>query len=154
MELLIEKKLKESNISFRLITLKQAAISVNDVVAFSDGAVPFSEICKTVIVKGRKTGKLYGVFMLGTDKIDFSKLKKNLGEEMTMGDVVNVKEAAGVEPGAVCPFLLTVPLLVDIKVEGMERVNCGSGEHLFGLEFNQKDLKKVVEYTVGDFAKE
>lgn len=153
MELAIEKKLKEKDIPFRLIKLNQAAISVEDVVTFSNGEVALNEICKTVIVKGRKTGKRYGVLMQGIDKISFSKLKKTLGEEMTMGDVTDVKEVAGVEPGAVCPFLLIVPLLVDIKIEGMKRMNCGSGEHLFGLEFNRNDLKKGVEYIVGDFAK-
>ena len=153
MELIVEKKLKEKNIPFRLIALSRAAISVEDVVAFSNGAVILSEICKTVIVKGKKSGNLYGVLLQGMDKINFSKLKEVLGEEMTMGDFSDVKNVAGVEPGAVCPFLLTVPLLVDTKVEAMGRMNCGSGDHLFGLEFDRKDLKKVVEYTVGDFVK-
>lgn len=153
MPLLIETTLKEKNIPYRLIAMTHAAISVADLVNMSKGDVPVNEICKTVIVKGKKMGKLYGVLVQGMDKIGFPKLKKVLGEEMTMGDFADVKAAAGVEPGAVCPFLLSVPLLVDLKVEGMERMNCGSGDHLFGLEFNQKDLKKVVEYTVGDFAK-
>lgn len=120
---------------------------------FSNGAVILNEICKTVIVKGKKSRNLYGVLLQGMDKINFSKLKAVLGEEMTMGDFSDVKNVAGVEPGAVCPFLLTVPLLVDTKVEAMGRINCGSGDHLLSLEFDRKDLKEVVEYTVGDFVK-
>lgn len=153
MEPAVIKILKEKGIPFRLIKLNGAAITVEDVVTFSNGEVILNEICKTVIVKGRKTGKLYGLFLQGTDKISFTKVKKVTGEEMTMGDVSDVKIASGVEPGAVCPFLLSVQLLVDNKIEGMERVNCGSGEHLFGLEFNPKDLKTCVEYVSGDFIK-
>ncbi len=149
----IEKKLQEKGVPFRLIKLSQVAVSTEDVIKFSNGEVVVNEICKTVIVKGKKTGKIYGVFVQGADKMSFSKLKKVLGEEMTMGDVSDVKNVAGVEPGAVCPFLLSVPLLVDTKIEGMERINCGSGDHMFGLEFNQTDLNKGVEYTIGDFVK-
>lgn len=154
MELPIEKKLKEKDIPFRLIALSRAAISVEDVISISNGEIVLNEICKTVIVKGKKSGNLYGVLMLGMDKISFPKLKAVLGEEMTMGDFLDVKQVAGVEPGAVCPFMLTAPLLVDVNVEGIGRMNCGSGDHLFGLEFNQDDLKKAVEYTIGDFVKE
>lgn len=153
MELLITKKLTEKNIPFRLIPLDQPAMSVADVVTFSHGQVAFEEICKTIIVKGRKSSKRYGILLYGQDKVNFTKVKKVIGEEATMADATDVKEVAGVEPGAVCPFLLTVPLFVDQKVEKMTRVNCGSGDHLFGIEFDMRDLKRGVQYTVEDFVK-
>ena len=96
MEPAITKILEEKKIPFRLIKLTGAAITVEDVVTFSNGEVMLNEICKTVVVKGRKTGKLFGVFLQGSDKISFTKLKKLTGEEMTMGDLSDVNSAAGV----------------------------------------------------------
>ena len=153
MELPITSKLNQHRIPFRLIALRQAAMSVDDVALYAVDPVPMEEICKTVIVKGRKTGKSYGILLCGRDKIAFGKLKKILGEEAMMGSPEDVKIAAGVDPGAVCPFLLSVPLFMDQKIVPMKRINCGSGDYLHGLEFDPADLVRAVECTVVDVAK-
>lgn len=153
MHLPITQLLDKSNVPYKLIKLNQVAISVDDVVSYSNGEVVREQICKTLIVKGKKTSNKYGIFLLGDDKIDFKKLKQIFNEEMTMADFQEVKEVAGVEPGAVCPFMIDAPLYVDQKVTSLEAVNCGSGDHLFGIEFKLKDLGKVSVYEVIDCAK-
>jgi prolyl-tRNA editing enzyme YbaK/EbsC (Cys-tRNA(Pro) deacylase) len=111
------------------------------------------EICKTIIMRGRKSDKIAAVLLKGGDMINFSEAKKLFGEEMALATREQVKEAAGVEPGAVCPFLLTVSLLVDVKVMDLKRMNCGSGDHLYGLEIGTKDFAKVVEHKIVALAK-
>ncbi|MBI4134531.1 MAG: YbaK/EbsC family protein [Candidatus Sungbacteria bacterium] len=150
----IEEVLTQKNIPHRLIELRQEAFTVDDVVNFSKGDINPSEICKTIILKGKKSGKRYAILLRGSDRLNFSAAKQLLGEEMRIGDAGDVKEVTGVEPGAVCPFLLDVPLFVDKRVLELENINCGSGEHLYGLEFVPEDLGKGVSYQVGDFAKE
>lgn len=153
MVLEVENVLRDKAISYRLIPLKQNAFTVDDVITYSEEAVDPDEICKTIIVRGKKSNKKMAILLKGRDKLDFSKAKKLFGEEMTIATGEQVKEASGVEPGAVCPFLLRVPLYVDKQVESLERINCGSGHHLFGLEFMRKDLEKGTQYGRGDFSK-
>lgn len=153
MELPVEKILKGKDVEYRLVRLSQKAYTVEDVVKYSNGEVEPAEICKTIILTGKKTGKKVAAFLCGGDRLDFSKVKKLFGEEMKIASNGEVKEAAGVEIGAVCPFLLKVPLYVDNKVMGLEKVNCGSGDHLYGLEFMIGDLAKVINYEKVDLAK-
>ncbi len=154
MELKIEKVLKDKGIEYRLIELSQNAFTVADVIAHSNNAVNPDEICKTIILVGRKSGNMIAVMLKGLDKVDFSKVKKLTSEDMTIASPEKVKEASGVEPGAVCPFLITVPLFVDQEIMSLERINCGSGHHLRGLEFNVIDLKRGVDYKVAGLSKQ
>jgi len=153
MELQVEKILKERGIGYRLIELSQNAYTVDDVVKYSDGNVKAEEICKTIILRGKKSGKMVAVLLRGKDKISFPKVKKILGEEIGVASGDQVKEAAGVEPGAVCPFLVNVRLLADEKVMHLERINCGSGHHLYGLEFVADDLAKAGDCEFASLAK-
>jgi prolyl-tRNA editing enzyme YbaK/EbsC (Cys-tRNA(Pro) deacylase) len=148
MGLEVENILKEKGISYRLIALSQEAFTVDDVIAYADQSVDPEEICKTIIIAGKKSGKKIGIFLRGKDKLDFGVIKKVFGEEMGIATAREVRETSGVEPGAVCPFLLKVPLYLDENVSRMGRINSGSGHHLFGLEFNFNDLGKAVKYTV------
>ncbi len=153
MELKIETLLKSKQIDYRLIKLSQNAYTVDDVAKYSDGSVKADEICKTMILRGKKSGNKFAALLRGNDKINFSGIKKLLGEEITVANAGQVKEAAGVEPGAVCPFLLNVPLFVDKEVLPLEKIHCGSGDHLYGLEFAAKDLAKGTNYKVAELAK-
>jgi prolyl-tRNA editing enzyme YbaK/EbsC (Cys-tRNA(Pro) deacylase) len=120
---------------------------------FAKEKVNIEQICKTIIVKGRKTDTCYGILLRGNDRLDFKLAKKELGEEIKIADREDVFKIAEVEPGAVCPFILNAPLFVDRKVLLLERINCGSGYHLAGLEFKTEDLVKGKEFTVIDVAK-
>lgn len=154
MHLPVEKILKTKNISYRLIELDGISFTVGDVLRLSKGKLQGDEVCKTIIIKGRKTGTFYGILLRGVDKLDFKKIKKLLGEEHTVATADEVKEVAGVCPGAVCPFLLSCPLFVEERVIALSRFNCGSGHHLYGLECKVEDIEKGVSYTVISTRKE
>ena len=72
---------------------------------------------------------------------------------MSIASFVEVKEAVGVEPGAVCPILLDIGLFVDRKVMELERINFGSGNHMYGMEIRAGDLERVAKFRVVDVAK-
>lgn len=154
MELPVEKILKEKGVKYRLIPLSESAYTVEDVLSYSDGNVNPDQICKTIILRGKKTGKKVAILLRGNDKVNFSAAKKIFGEEMAIASSEEVKEAANVEPGAVCPFMLNVDLKIDKKVMELETINCGSGHHLYGLEFKLRDLTRTVDYEIVDVAKD
>lgn len=144
------RKLDELGVEYRLIRLRDRAVTVQDVIDHAEGDLDPSEICKTIIVKGRRAAR-YAVFLRGSDRIDFNKLKPVLGK-VSVASRDEVQEATGVEPGAVCPLTLGISVYLDERVLGLERVNFGSGDHLYGIELRTEDLAKALSYTVLDVA--
>ena len=127
--------------------LTDRAVSVDDVVRLSKGDINPDEICKTIVVRS-KTG-FTALFLRGSDRVSFKKLKAVIGKARIVSPE-DVLEITGVMPGAVCPLLVTVPVIVDWKLLSLEKVNFGSGNHLYGIEMKSVDLYKVMDYTVAD----
>ena len=142
--------LLEKGIPYRIIELSEKAISVKDVIEYSKSRINPEEICKTIIVKDKNREK-YGIFLRGSDKIDFKKLRKILGK-VSIASLEEVKEFTGVEPGSVCPLTLGTPILMDVRVLSLEKINFGSGSHLYGIELNTSDLNKIINYQIKDIA--
>jgi len=151
MQLDSTKLLEEKGIPFRLIKLSDKGVSFVDVIKNAVDELNPEEICKTIVVKDKK-GNKHTFFLRGNQRIDFSKAKEIVGTKISIVSFVDLKKATGKEPGAICPFLLDFPLFVDKKVFDSEKINFGSGDHLFGLEINSKDLKKIVDFKEVDVA--
>ena len=149
MRLIIEDILVARNIPYRIIELKDRAITVSDVIEHSVEDISPEEICKTILVK-QKT-RYYAVFLRGADKIDFKKLKDVIGK-VSIASRVEVLAVSGVEPGAVCPLLVDIPVLVDRRVLRLKKLNFGSGDHLFGVEIASCDLELVLDYRLVEIA--
>jgi len=145
------KALRGKGVGFRLIELSQRAVSVEDVVRYSVSKIAVDEICKTILLKG-SDGDMHAVLLMGSHMVDFTKVRGVIGMSVKIATFEEVKEATGVEPGAVCPILLRVQLLVDRRVLAKERINFGSGHHLYGLEIDPMDLERIVEYREVDIA--
>ncbi len=152
-ELAVIKLLREQNIPFRLIPLKAPALTVADVVTQAQEPVNSDEICKTIITRG-KSGNYYGICLVGVDKIDWGKLKRVVGENVEIATAAEVLSVTGIEPGAVCPVLLTIPLYIDQRVLGKEHVNFGSGDLMFGLEMSPRDVVACTRSSVVDVARD
>ncbi|MBI2631427.1 YbaK/EbsC family protein [Candidatus Pacearchaeota archaeon] len=151
MELKSTKILDEKGISYRLIKLSQKGVSFEDVVKYSEDEINPSEICKTIIVKDKK-GQKYAFFLKGDKKMDFSKAKEVIGSKISIVSYEDLVKETGIEPGAVCPFLLTIPIFVDKGIIELQKINFGSGDHLYGLEIESKDLKKIIDFKEVDVA--
>ncbi|MBS7619375.1 YbaK/EbsC family protein [Candidatus Bathyarchaeota archaeon] len=146
-----EKILKTMNVNYKLIKLKNRAVTVEDVIKYSDEELNLDEICKTIILKDYE-GNLYAAFLLGSHKIDFKKLEKATGAKYSIVKAQEIEEKTKMSPGAVCPLLLRVPILLDKRVLEKRKVNFGSGDHLYGLEIATDDLKRVFSYRIVDIA--
>lgn len=130
--LLAAQILERKRVSFRLIELYDRALSVQDVIRFYKGDVKIREICKTIILKDEDEDR-YAFFLIGSDRIDFSKAR-SIGKNLKLVNADEVRIVAGVEPDAICPLLLTIPMIVDRRVLKLEMINFGSGDHRYGLD--------------------
>jgi len=148
MVLRVEGILDGAGVEYRVMELTDRAVSVDDVVRFSKDDINPDEICKTILVKS-KAG-FTALFLRGSDRVSFKKLKAVSGKAR-IASPEQVMEITGVMPGAVCPLLVTVPVIVDWRLLRLDRVNFGSGDHLYGIEMKAIDLYKVMDYTVADF---
>ncbi len=145
------RALRKKDVDFRLIELSQRAISVEDVVRYSTSEIAVDEICKTILLKG-SDGEMHAALLLGSHRIDFAKVRGVIGVSVRIATFEEIKATTGVEPGAVCPILLRAPLLVDRRVLAKDRINFGSGHHLYGLEIDPRELERLVEYRLVDIA--
>ena len=142
--------LKKKSIWFRLISLSDKALTVQDVMKYSKGDVKPDEICKTIIVKDEQDN-FHALFLLGSDRIDFGKVRTAIGK-VRIASPEEVKNVSGVEAGAVCPLLLAIPTIIDKKVFSKEKINFGSGDHLNGIEMKTEDLDKVIKFDVEEIS--
>ena len=92
--------LGDKGIEYRLIELKERALSIEDVIRFSKAAINIDEICKTMILKDREGGR-YAVLLLGSDRVDYGKANEAIGEKVSIASFAEVKEAVGVDPHGV-----------------------------------------------------
>jgi prolyl-tRNA editing enzyme YbaK/EbsC (Cys-tRNA(Pro) deacylase) len=97
-------------------------------------------------------GGRYAFFLRGSDRVDFLKAKSATGKKLRVASPDEVRETAGVDPGAVCPLLMHIHLFVDTRVNELRRVNFGSGHHLHGIEMTTADLLRAVPHTIADIA--
>ncbi len=148
MVLMVEDILDGASVEYRVMELTDRAVSVDDVIQFSKEEINPGEICKTIIVKS-KVG-FTALFLRGSDRVSFKKLKGVTGKAR-IASHEDVMEVSGVMPGAVCPLLVPVPVIVDWKLLALDRVNFGSGDHLYGVEMRSADLNRVLDFTVTDF---
>ena len=147
-----EEILNSKGVEYRLMELEARALSIEDVIRYSKDEINVDEICKTMILKDKEGGR-YAALLLGSDKVDYGKTSRAIGKKVSLASFAEVKEAVGLDPGAVCPLTLGMDLLVDCKVMERKRINFGSGNHLYGLEIRTRDLEKVVGFRVVDVAK-
>ena len=149
----IINKLEEKNTQFNLIELRDRAMTVEDVVKFSDGKLNPKEICKTLILKDLENNS-YAVVSLGLDRIDFEKVRKRFNcSKLRLASPDEIKQETGLEIGAVCPLFLDLPMLIDSRIFSRKKVNFGSGDHLFGIEINPRDILKCVDAKITDIVR-
>jgi prolyl-tRNA editing enzyme YbaK/EbsC (Cys-tRNA(Pro) deacylase) len=147
----VEQLLDQKGIKYHLIELTGCAMTVADVARYSKGDINVEEICKTVIMRDSK-GSCYAFFLVGTDHVDTIKARRLTGKNLRIASPAEVRDSANVDPGAVCPLTLRIPLIVDTRITTLKQVNFGSGHHLYGIEMKTRDFLRVFPFTIADIA--
>ncbi len=144
----VEALLNQLNIKYNLIHLGEAAFTVGDVQRLGGDKLGRSVTVKTLILKGKQTRNYYPVVVRGTDRLDMAKVKAAFGEGVSMANADEVLQIAQVEPGAVCPFLIRQKIYIDAEVIKLNKINLGSGDHLYGLATTASELSKLPHQIV------
>jgi len=146
-----ESILQEKRMPYRLIELTDRAMTVADVVRYSKGDINLVEICKTVIMRD-DSGNHYAFLLIGTERVDPHTAKKLTGRKLSIASPGEVRKSTGVDPGAVCPITLHIPLTIDQRVTALQRINFGSGNNLYGIEMKTSDFLRAIPHTIADIS--
>ena len=85
-------------------------------------------------------------------RLNSKKLRKIVkAKKIRMLNNEELKKEAGFEPGTVCPILVNnLPLFVDKRVFETDKINTGSGDLYYGIEFDPKILLDFENVKVVD----
>jgi prolyl-tRNA editing enzyme YbaK/EbsC (Cys-tRNA(Pro) deacylase) len=148
----VENILRKKGVEYKLIKLFGKVKNHEDAKKYIKDAESEND-CKTIIAKDEK-GEYYAFFLRGMMRIDFTKLK-NIGREIKIVDVEELKELTGKKPGEVCPFLLkNMKIYIDKRIFQRNKIHFGSGDSKFGLEISVKDLNKIINFEIVDIVEE
>ncbi|MDT7858945.1 MAG: YbaK/EbsC family protein [Candidatus Aenigmarchaeota archaeon] len=140
----LEKFLKERGVDFELIEFKETVMNSESAAKKTNGIV-----VKSILLICDDEPIL--CILLGKDKIDFEKIKKELNcREVRLAKAKEVKEISGYDIGAVPPFVhkQKIRTIIDSKVDGLredEEIYCGGGSHYHLLKIRKSDLMRVIE---------
>ena len=125
----IISNLKEKSVDFELIELGKTTDQY--------------EIFKTLIVK-KTTGEYFAALLPVDRKIDLKKLEKRYASEVNLATHDEVKNITGVEPGAVCPLDLKMPLVIDDSMFRYKKISIGSGDLSYSLAIDPRSVLKLT----------
>jgi len=131
--------LAKKHIPHRVIDLGGSAVRTRDVLDRVD--VDPEGIVKTILFKGKKTG-VFAVSVFGVDRISYAKLREILDDKVSTLRPEEMREL-GWEPGECCPLNVPGQLFVDLTVFEKAKINTGSGDLRFGLEFPMSALSQI-----------
>lgn len=144
----IEKLLKEANIQYKLIPLpKDIAMDVDVHMKFHGKNLNLA--MPNIVLKTEKG--LIVVQRRGDTQLDNEKIKKAAEVEHVSFATKEDLQRIGLEPGIVPPIGYDAQFFMDEKVLENSEIYTGSGDKLFAIKVNPKDLIKVNNAQVGDF---
>jgi len=139
----LEKFLRERNVEFELLKFEESVITSERAASQTNGV-----IIKSILLICDNNPLL--CILLGKDKIDFEKIKKELNcKEVRLAKAKEVKEITGYDIGAVPPIAhkQKIRAIVDRKVSELkddEVIYCGGGSHYHLLKIRKENLLKVL----------
>lgn len=144
--------LEERGVSYRLIHLPERAYTVDDVVRLA--GVERREVCKTILLMGRRSGDPLLVIVPGHRRIDIPKIESIVGEKVRFARPEEIKGITGCEMGALPPYghKKRIRTILDRLLLKQERVNFASGRHDLGVEIRAEDLPKVMCFEVEEIS--
>ncbi len=128
--LAIETLLQKKDIPYKLVALSGLTVSHDDVKK-NTADIDVENDCKTIVTEDQY-GNNYAFLLRGMMKIDFSKVNKLLGKQVSVIKRDELKQLTGKEAGAICPILLKdIPIYVDTRVFQRNKSFFSSGDHNF-----------------------
>jgi prolyl-tRNA editing enzyme YbaK/EbsC (Cys-tRNA(Pro) deacylase) len=135
--------LEERYIDFEIVKFEKSVISSENAASQTNGTIVKSIL---LICDGNPT--LF--ILLGKNKIDFEKVKKEIGfKDVRLAKAKEVREITGYDIGALPPLAhkQKIKTIIDKKVNELndnEIIYCGGGSHYHLLKIRKKELIKIL----------
>ena len=115
-----------------------------------------SQIAKSILFKGKKSGEPIMVVACGSNLIDSKKVKKLVGENIRTADVDFVRENTGYDVGGVAPLghLKEFKIFLDEDFYNFEEVWAAAGTSNSMFKVTPEQLKLITNGIVADIKKE
>lgn len=143
-------ELETRGIGFRVIS-HEPVLTMEDVKRVL--RVELEETAKTLVVKAG--GRMFLVVVPGNHRLDKKKLARLLEVSRKSIDMLPREEVikeTHLEPGAIPPFGLGLPVVIDLSLLAKHWIYCGFASHVESLQINPKDLQVVSQAIVGDIS--
>lgn len=115
--------------------------------------IPKTAMVKSLIVKVRNV--LYVVSLLGNQRLDKKKLARALGISRNHIDLLDRKEveqSLGIPVGAIPPFGLGIPAILDSCILREKKVFCGFGSLTESMLISSDDIARISKAIVADIS--
>ncbi len=145
-----ETLLDEKGIQYKLIRLSSKSINFNDLIKHA-ASLNLNEVVKTVVA-GDSESNCYAFLLRGEARLDFDKVMRELGKKLHVLSIDEIRSVTGMEPGAVFPLLLKMPIYIDKRVLNADKININSLDPAYGIEIKTSDLAKLIHFQVIDVA--
>ena len=113
--------------------------------------ISYDLMAKTLVVKVRDL--LYQVVLLGCERLDKHKLAAYLDVKKSDIELLAkevIEQTIGIQVGAIPPFGLGLPVVIDQRIATLDIVYCGFGSVNTSLEIQAADLVRVSHGKVAD----
>ncbi len=140
----ILKLLREKKIAFEHLIHKKAP---NSTIGAEVTKAQLNETIKTLLLKGKKSGKNYLVGILGDQRLNMKKFSLLVKEACEFESLNVLQDKFGLEVGGVTPFLgifFDLDTYFDEKILNCENVLFGSGLPTESLRIKLKDLISLI----------
>jgi len=105
---------------------------------------------KSLLVKGKNTGKFYMIILPCNERIDRKKLKKYIEEDITFANSDELDKLLGLKPGSVSPFAIIrdkehkITIIFEKKVWNSEILNFHPNINTETIELRNSEFKKYI----------
>ncbi|PIZ82531.1 hypothetical protein COX97_04390 [Candidatus Pacearchaeota archaeon CG_4_10_14_0_2_um_filter_05_32_18] len=106
---------------------------------------------KSLLVKGKNTGKFYMIILPCIERIDKKKLKNCIGEEITFANSDELEKLLKLKPGSVSPFAIIedkgskIAIVFEKKVWKAEILNFHPNINTETIELKNTEFKKYIK---------
>lgn len=140
----IERILKENKLEFELKEFSQSTKTSKE--AAEAIGCDVAQIGKSIIFKGKVSGKPYLIIASGKNRVNEENFSKIIGETIEKGDANFVKEKTGYIIGGVPPFghKENIETFIDEDLFKFEYIWCAGGTPNSVFKISPKDLLKIT----------
>ena len=105
---------------------------------------------KSLLVKGKNTGKFYMIILPCNERIDRKKLKNYIEEDITFANSDELDKLLGLKPGSVSPFGIIrdkehkITIIFEKKVWSSEILNVHPNINTETIELKNSEFRKYI----------